>query len=138
MSNDTKPDRRRVLKASGLSLAGLLGFSGVASANPGQGRNRGKTNPGQGRDRGKTNQGPPAHSNAPNWVKVKHERLKLDITKSEWNKGNPDEVAALPDRAQILPYKAMADTIQDFNDAISSGMLDLQQRNGRAVVSVEE
>lgn len=116
VSEDHQLDRRTVLKASSIGIAGLF-TTGVTSARPSEGQvtSRG----------GKGERGPPTHSNAPDWVRAKNGRLTLTIDKAEWNRVDPSDVDGVPNKARVIPFEVMENVVSDFNKEVEDGDLSL-------------
>lgn len=143
MSDDTdERQRRSVLKATGATLAGLVGGPGVASARPGRGRGvGGDDRPGRTGERGPPDhagrQGPPEHANAPDWVEARNEQLELTVSRDEWNQRSHGGITEIPDDARPIPYSAMRDAVDDFNEAIRNDDMRIERHSGHTHITIE-
>ncbi|AHZ23190.1 hypothetical protein E6P09_01115 [Haloferax mediterranei ATCC 33500] len=90
-----------------MTLVGLVGASGAASANPGRGR-------GDGQGRGR--RGPP------DWAQFQNGRFNMAVSEREWESA-PDasEVDHVPDHFKRLSYNEMNQGIQGLNKASEDG-----------------
>lgn len=100
----------------GMSLAGLIGMSGAASAKPGLSRGRGRG------DRSRGRRGPPE------WAQFENGRFHMAISEREWESA-PDasEVDHVPDHFERLSYDEMQQGIQGLNEAAENGDVTFRQ-----------
>lgn len=109
MSNDNgRPNRRNVLRMTGLGIAGLVA-TGSASARPGKGQ-----------------RGPPDHANAPDHagppiLKRNGRYISVAVDREDWGQADASDVEGVPDDAEKVPYDALVEFVKRNNEAIRAG-----------------
>lgn len=127
--NNGDSTRRNVLKTTGMTLAGLVGASGAASAKPERGRgddrghghggpddDRGRGRGGRGDGRGRGRRGPPE------WAEFENGRFDMAVSKKEWESApKASEVDHVPDHFERLSYDEMKPAVQGLNKSAEDG-----------------
>lgn len=116
------PSRRSVLQLTGMSLAGLMGVSGAASAQPRSDRSHGR------------GRGAPEQANAPAWLERDGNHVGLAVSKREWQSVDASDVEGIPDTARRVPYEALQVQVDGTNEAIEDGYLRVGAQNSHVAL----
>lgn len=121
--DDIGTSRRRILSTTAAGMAALV-IPGIATANPGNERGRGRSS-----GRGVGNTGPPkgVPGRNPPGIKVSQQGLELAVPVEEFASGDPGEVPGIPDRAEPISQEAVEAAVEGVNDGIQDDDLEISE-----------